>query len=64
MITAPAIGRRRSVMAGKCPSGCAAFTEAASVSFVLYDFRYSFATRAAETGMPMATLTAIVWHAD
>ncbi|HEY7333457.1 MAG TPA: hypothetical protein VH639_01140 [Bryobacteraceae bacterium] len=51
-------------MAGKCPSGCAAFTEAASVSFVLYDFRYSFATRAAETGMPMATLTAIVWHAD
>jgi integrase len=34
------------------------------LSFVLYDLRHSFATRAAERGMPLATLAAILGHSN
>jgi hypothetical protein len=49
---------------GKCACGCSAFKEASRLAFVLYDFRHTFATRAAESGMPVATLAAILGHAD
>ncbi len=34
------------------------------MGFVIYDFRHTYATRAAESGMPVATLAAILGHAD
>jgi integrase len=49
---------------GKCVCGCAEFDEVSRVGFVPYDFRHTFATRAAEAGMPIATLAAILGHAD
>jgi len=56
--------RRRQHVKGKCPCGCAEFREASRVAFVIYDFRHTFATRAAESGMPVATLAKILGHAD
>lgn len=55
---------RRHHIKGKCPCGCSDFHEAARLGFVVYDFRHTFATRAAESGMPVATLAAILGRAD
>jgi integrase len=49
---------------GKCRCGCAKFQEISRLGFVIYDLRHTFATRAAEAGMPVATLAAILGHAD
>jgi integrase len=49
---------------GKCACGCVEFRETSRLGFVIYDFRHTFATRAAESGMPVATLAAILGHAD
>jgi len=56
--------RRHQHVKGKCPCGCAGFKEASRIAFVIYDFRHTFATRAAESGMPVATLAKILGHAD
>src|SRR5262249_38735702 len=47
-----------------CACKCIEFREASRLAFVIYDFRHTFATRAAEAGMPVATLAAILGHAD
>ncbi len=49
---------------GKCACGCDDFGETSRFGFVIYDFRHTFATRAAELAMPVATLAAILGHAD
>lgn len=49
---------------GKCACGCTQFREVSRLAFVIYDFRHTFATRKAESGMPVATLAAILGHAD
>jgi integrase len=55
---------RRQHKKGKCACGCDDFRETSRFGFVIYDFRHTFATRAAESGMPVATLAAILGHAD
>ncbi len=49
---------------GKIISGCGAFKEVSRLAFVTYDLRHTFATRATESGMPIATLAAILGHGD
>lgn len=49
---------------GRCACGCTEFVEVSRLAFVPYDFRHTFAKRAAEAGMPIATLAAILGHAD
>lgn len=41
-----------------------AVLEATGLSFVLYDFRHTFATRAAAAGMPVTTLMAVLGHGN
>jgi len=41
-----------------------AVLEATGLSFVLYDFRHTFATRAASQGMPLPTLMAVLGHSN
>jgi integrase len=48
----------------KWACGCVQFCEVSRLAFVMYDFRHTFATRAAESEMPVATLAAILGHAD
>ena len=38
--------------------------ETSRFGFVIYDFRHTFATRAAESWMPVVTLEVILGHAD
>jgi integrase len=38
--------------------------ELSRLGFVSYDLRHTFAKRTAEAGMPVATLAAILGHAD
>jgi len=38
--------------------------EATGLSFVPYDFRHTFATRAAARGVPLSSLAAILGHAN
>ncbi len=38
--------------------------DACGLDFVLYDFRHTFATRAAAAGVPLATLAKLLGHAD
>ena len=56
--------RRMEHQTGKCPCGCVEFAEVSRLAFVIYDLRHTFATRAAQSGMPVATLAAILGHAD
>lgn len=55
--------RRMEHQTGKCPCGCVEFAEVSRLAFVIYDLRHTFATRAAQSGMPLATLAAILGHA-
>jgi integrase len=55
---------RRQHKKGQCVCGCIDFRETSRFGFVIYDFRQTFATRAAESGMPVVTLAAILGHAD
>jgi integrase len=41
---------------------CSASKPRASLNFVLYDFRHTFATRMAQAGIDLATLAAILGH--
>ena len=41
--------RRHQHVKGKCACGCVEFKEVSRVAFVIYDFRHTFATRAAES---------------
>lgn len=47
-----------------CPAPTADQSEPEQLGFTIYDFRHTFATRAAESGMPITTLAAILGHAN
>jgi integrase len=58
-------GRRRQEHRNDKIAGiCLAFREVSRLAFVMYDFGHTFATRSAAAGMPIATLSAILGHAD
>jgi integrase len=57
-------GRSRNEHQRQKAGDCVEFIEASRLAFVMYDFRHTFATRAAEAGMPVAILAKILGHAD
>jgi integrase len=57
-------GKQHGRHATKLNNGHRPVLEATGFTFVIYDFRHTFATRMARAGMPLPTLAAILGHAN